>query len=165
MTREHRVCRSFADGFPNLFVKDATRIRNRHVAFLASFHNPGTIFEQISVIYQLPRMFCGSFTLVLPYFPTGTAERVRGSPLALQCPPACQPSCMPCSRMMHCLCMCPQVEAEGDVATAFTLARILSNIPLSRGGPTSVVIFDIHALQVCFGGAQCGGFVQSLRNM
>ena len=42
-----------------------------------------------------------------------------------------------------------QVEAEGDVATAFTLARILSNIPLSRGGPTSVVIFDIHARQVC----------------
>lgn len=41
-----------------------------------------------------------------------------------------------------------QVEAEGDVATAFTLARILSNIPLSRGGPSSVVIFDIHALQV-----------------
>lgn len=69
-------CRNFADGFPNLFVKDATEIRNRHVAFLASFHNPGTIFEQISVIYQLPRMFVGSFTLVLPYFPTGTAERV-----------------------------------------------------------------------------------------
>jgi hypothetical protein len=42
-----------------------------------------------------------------------------------------------------------QVEAEGDVATAFTLARILSDIPLSRGGPTSIVIFDIHALQVC----------------
>jgi hypothetical protein len=39
------------------------------------------------------------------------------------------------------------VEAEGDVATAVTLARILSSIPLSRGGPTSVVIFDIHALQ------------------
>jgi len=109
--------KNFADGFPNLFVKDATEIRNRHVAFLASFHNPGTIFEQISVIYQLPRMFVGSFTLVLPYFPTGTAERV---------------------------------EAEGDVATAFTLARILSNIPLSRGGPTSVVIFDIHALQERF---------------
>lgn len=43
-----------------------------------------------------------------------------------------------------------QVEAEGDVATAFTLARILSDIPLSRGGPTSVVIFDIHALQERF---------------
>lgn len=40
------------------------------------------------------------------------------------------------------------MEEEGDVATAFTLARILSNIPISRGGPTSLVIFDIHALQV-----------------
>jgi hypothetical protein len=39
------------------------------------------------------------------------------------------------------------MEDEGDVATAFTLARILSNIPISRGGPSSLVIFDIHALQ------------------
>ena len=70
------MCRKFADGFPNVFVKDATRIRNRHVAFLASFQDPASIFEQLSVIYQLPRMFVGSFTLVLPYFPTGTAERV-----------------------------------------------------------------------------------------
>lgn len=98
-------------------MRDATRIRNRHVSFLASFQSPASIFEQLSIIYQLPRMFVGSFTLVLPYFPTGTAERV---------------------------------EAEGDVATAVTLARILSNIPLSRGGPTSVVIFDIHALQERF---------------
>ena len=34
------------------------------------------------------------------------------------------------------------------MATAMTMARMLSNIPLSRGGPTSLVIFDIHALQV-----------------
>ena len=114
---KHNAHSTFADGFPNLFVKDATRIRNRHVAFLASFQSPASIFEQLSIIYQLPRMFVGSFTLVLPYFPTGTAERV---------------------------------EAEGDVATAVTLARILSHIPLSRGGPTSVVIFDIHALQERF---------------
>jgi hypothetical protein len=82
MTHSHAlttalVCRKFNDGFPNVFVKDATRIRNRHVAFLASFQDAATIFEQLSVIYQLPRMFVGSFTLVLPYFPTGTAERVR----------------------------------------------------------------------------------------
>ncbi|KAK9866789.1 hypothetical protein WJX84_009567 [Apatococcus fuscideae] len=107
----------FADGFPNVFIKDAMKVRNRHVAFLASFQSPATIFEQISIIYQLPRLFVGSFTLVLPYFPTGTAERV---------------------------------EAEGEVATAFTLARVLSNIPLSRGGPSSIVIFDIHALQERF---------------
>ena len=36
------------------------------------------------------------------------------------------------------------------MATAFTLARMLSNIPLTRGGPASVVIFDIHALQERF---------------
>lgn len=105
----------FEDGFPKLFVRDALHIRNRHVAFLASFSSSEAIFDQISVIYALPRLFVSSFTLVLPFFPTGTHERV---------------------------------EAEGEVATAFTLARILSNIPLSRGGPTSLVTYDIHALQV-----------------
>ena len=58
------------------FVENAEHIRNKHVAFLASFHNPSVIFEQISVIYALPRLFVGSFTLVLPFFPTGTLERV-----------------------------------------------------------------------------------------
>lgn len=109
--------RTFADGFPNLFISNAHGIRGQHVAFLASFSSPGVIFEQLSVIYALPRMFVSSFTLVLPFFPTGSFERM---------------------------------EDEGDVATAFTLARILSNIPISRGGPTSLVIFDIHALQERF---------------
>ncbi|GAX86147.1 hypothetical protein CEUSTIGMA_g13560.t1 [Chlamydomonas eustigma] len=128
--------RKFADGFPDLFVENATAIRNKHVAFLASFHNPSVIFEQMSVIYALPRLFVGSFTLVLPFFPTGTLERclllgtsrnmIAEYPYILTC----------------------QVETEGDVATAFTLARILTNVPPSRGGPTSLVIFDIHALQI-----------------
>ncbi|CAN6808127.1 hypothetical protein Bca4012_002506 [Brassica carinata] len=109
--------RSFADGFPNLFINNAHEIRGQHVAFLASFSSPAVIFEQISVIYLLPRLFVASFTLVLPFFPTGSFERM---------------------------------EEEGDVATAFTMARIVSNIPISRGGPTSVVIYDIHALQERF---------------
>ena len=70
----------------------------------------------MSLIYTLPRLFVGSFTLVLPFFPTGTMERV---------------------------------DKEGQVATAYTMARIVSHIPLSRGGPTSLVTYDIHALQVC----------------
>ena len=107
--------RTFDDGFPNLFIPNAQGIRGQHVAFLASFSSPGVIFEQLSVIYALPKLFISSFTLVLPFVPTGTSERM---------------------------------EDEGDVATAFTLARILSNIPISRGGPTSLVTFDIHALQV-----------------
>ncbi|KAK1577668.1 hypothetical protein Q3G72_023703 [Acer saccharum] len=109
--------RTFADGFPNLFIPNAHGIRGQNVAFLASFSSPGVIFEQLSVIYALPKLFISSFTLVLPFFPTGTSERM---------------------------------EDEGDVATAFTLARILSNIPTSRGGPTSLVTFDIHALQERF---------------
>ena len=108
---------SFNDGFPDLFINDAYDIRDRHVAFLASFHNPEVIFEQLSIIYSLPKMFVASFTLVLPFFPTGTAERVA---------------------------------VEGEVATAVTLARMLSSTPPSRGGPTSAVIFDIHALQERF---------------
>ncbi|KAG1669872.1 hypothetical protein FOA52_012461 [Chlamydomonas sp. UWO 241] len=114
--------KKFADGFPNLFVDDAMDIRGKHVAFLASFHNPSVIFEQISLIYALPRLFVASFTLVLPFFPTGTMERV---------------------------------DTEGEVATAFTLARLISSIPPSRGGPASVVIFDIHALQERFFFGDC----------
>ncbi|KAI4328183.1 hypothetical protein L6164_020561 [Bauhinia variegata] len=107
----------FPDGFPNIFIPNAQGIRAQHVAFLASFSSPAVIFEQIPVIYALPKLFIASFTLVLPFFPTGTSERM---------------------------------EDEGDIATAFTLARVLSNIPISRGGPTSLVIFDIHALQERF---------------
>ncbi|XP_024990804.1 ribose-phosphate pyrophosphokinase 4 [Cynara cardunculus var. scolymus] len=109
--------RSFDDGFPNLFINNAQDIRGHHVSFLASFSSPAVIFEQLSVIFALPRLFVASFTLVLPFFPTGSFERM---------------------------------EEEGDVATAFTMARILSNIPISRGGPTSLVIYDIHALQERF---------------
>ncbi|XP_016465474.1 ribose-phosphate pyrophosphokinase 4 isoform X2 [Nicotiana tabacum] len=109
--------RSFADGFPNLFINNAHDIRGQHVAFLASFSSPAVIFEQLSVIFALPKLFVASFTLVLPFFPTGTFERM---------------------------------EEEGDVATAFTMARLISNIPISRGGPTSLVIYDIHALQERF---------------
>merc|ERR1712216_156518 len=61
--------------------------------------------------------FIASFTLVLPFFPTGTAERI---------------------------------DSEGEVPTAVTLARILSNVPFTKGGPTGLMIFDIHALQERF---------------
>ena len=39
--------KKFADSFPDLMVEDAESIRNQHVAFLASFHNPSVIFEQV----------------------------------------------------------------------------------------------------------------------
>ncbi|CAO2197794.1 unnamed protein product, partial [Urochloa humidicola] len=59
--------RTFADGFPNLFISNAHSIRGRHVAFLASFSSPSVIFEQLSIIYALPKLFISSFTLILPF--------------------------------------------------------------------------------------------------
>lgn len=44
-----------------------------------------------------------------------------------------------------------RVNQEGEIATAMTLARMLSAIPPCHGrGPAEVVIFDIHALQERF---------------
>lgn len=106
--------KTFADSWPNLFIRNSDQIRNSHVLFLASLHNPQTIFEQISLLYHLPKYLCRSLKVLLPYFPTGTMERI---------------------------------QIQGEIATAYSLAQMLSAIPLTRTGPSEVVIFDIHALQ------------------
>lgn len=108
---------NFKDGFPDLKIRDAAELRNSHVAFLACFDSPGEIFRQLSVIYELPRLAVKSLKVVLPYFSTGTMERV---------------------------------DQEGEIATAATLARMLSNIPGTMSGPVQIIIFDIHALQERF---------------
>jgi ribose-phosphate pyrophosphokinase len=108
---------NFKDSFPDLRIKDAAELRNSHVAFLACFDSPGEIFRQLSVIYELPRLAVKSLKVVLPYFSTGTMERV---------------------------------DQEGEIATAATLARMLSNIPGTMSGPVQIIIYDIHALQERF---------------
>lgn len=107
----------FRDGFPNIRVKDVFSARSRDIAFLSCFDTPGEIFRQLSVIYEIPRLAVRSFRVLLPYYPTGTMERV---------------------------------EEEGEIATASTLARMLSAIPHSASGPVQIVIYDIHALQERF---------------
>uniref|UniRef100_A0A0G4HPE7 Ribose-phosphate pyrophosphokinase N-terminal domain-containing protein n=1 Tax=Chromera velia CCMP2878 TaxID=1169474 RepID=A0A0G4HPE7_9ALVE len=112
----------FEDGFPNFTIhRWSTDLRNRHVVFLASFlleKAATSIFDQISVIWSFPRSSAKSLTVILPYFPTGTMERV---------------------------------ESEGQIATAKTMARLLSTTPFCRGsGPAQVAIMDIHALQERF---------------
>jgi len=66
----------FEDGFPNLMIKDVETIRGRDVVFLASFLNQNDMLSQLSVLYSLPRYLARSLLVVLPYFPTGTMERV-----------------------------------------------------------------------------------------
>ena len=41
-----------------------------------------------------------------------------------------------------------RVDEEGQVATAMSMARIISATPLTMMGPSKIMIFDIHALQV-----------------
>jgi len=43
-----------------------------------------------------------------------------------------------------------RVDEEGQIATAKTLATLLSTIPLTPSGPTRLLIYDIHALQERF---------------
>jgi len=114
-TARHGPCewQAFEDGFPNLML-DVSNLPGRHVVFFADLYDPKDLFPQISVMFALPKYFCKSLTVLLPYFPTGTMERV---------------------------------DTEGQIATAHTLARIFSTIPLSREGPARIVIFDIHTLQ------------------
>ncbi|XP_041361478.1 ribose-phosphate pyrophosphokinase 4-like [Gigantopelta aegis] len=107
----------FPDGFPNVFIQDVKFMAGKDVIFVGSFHSPDVIFEQLSVLYAFPRYLAKSFHFILPYFPTGTMERV---------------------------------DTEGQIATAKTLATLLSAIPLSAKGPAQVIIFDIHALQERF---------------
>jgi len=111
------IWKKFEDGFPNLMIQNIDDIKGREAVFFADFLDPVSMFEQLAVIYALPRYFVKSLTVVLPYFPTGTMERV---------------------------------DEEGQIATAKTLAVILSAIPLSSMGPSKLMIYDIHALQERF---------------
>jgi ribose-phosphate pyrophosphokinase len=68
--------KTFRDKWPNIFIKDVEEIAGRDVIFVASFDSPSVIFEQLSLIYSLPRYLVRSFRLILPFFSTGTMERV-----------------------------------------------------------------------------------------
>lgn len=107
----------FADGFPNIMIGNVEALRNHDVAFLASFDTPGDIFFQLSAIYEIPRYAVKSFKIILPYYPTGTMERV---------------------------------DQDGQIATAATLAKMVSNVPMTLSGPAQIILFDIHALQERF---------------
>jgi len=109
--------KAFEDGCPNIFIHGVEDLRGRHCVFLADFFSPINIFQQLSVLYALPRYCCASLTILLPYYPTGTMERV---------------------------------DNEGQIATASTMAKMLSGIPPTAEGPAKLVIYDIHALQERF---------------
>jgi len=110
----------FNDGFPNLEIKkeDAQRLESFYgTCLIMSFHSPAVIFDQLCLLYALPRLHARNLRVILPWFSTGTMERV---------------------------------ETLGQVATAASLARMISACPQGPSGPATVVIYDIHALQEQF---------------
>ena len=104
----------FPDGTPNLKF-DAQVIEGRDVIFLGSVRENFLPF--FSICYAIPRCLARTFTVICPFFPTGTMERV---------------------------------EKEGEVATAKTLARMMSATPSPQVGDTNFAFFDMHALATRF---------------
>ena len=107
----------FNDGFPKLFIHQAELIQNRAVIFLADLSLRENLFDQFAVMSALRSFKCSSLDVWIPYFPTGTMDRVT---------------------------------RYGEIATAKSLARMLENIPSTKGGLTTLHIMDIHALQEQF---------------
>ena len=103
----------FPNGMINIFIHDIRDVRNRHVIFVASFSSIESMSNQLDAIYVLTRSNVASLTVVLPFWPVGTMERV---------------------------------DEEGQVATADVWAWRLSCLPMTAGGPTRLIIYDIHAL-------------------
>ena len=58
-------------------IENGDGIRNRDVLLLTSFRQPERWVEQVAVLYALPRYLAHSVTVLVPYFPTATMERVE----------------------------------------------------------------------------------------
>jgi phosphoribosylpyrophosphate synthetase len=70
---------SFPDGTDNIEIGGflpENRISGADVLMLASFHDNGVTLSQFSVMITLLTSFINSLTVVLPFYPTGTMERV-----------------------------------------------------------------------------------------
>lgn len=66
----------FPDGTPNIFIHNIEQVNNRNVLFLASFSKPIHKFDQFAVMMVLCESFIKSLTVILPFSPTATMERV-----------------------------------------------------------------------------------------
>lgn len=69
----------FPDGTDKIVVggfQPRNMVSGEHVLFLASFHSNDVTLSQFQVIVMLLQSFIKSLTIVLPFYPTGTMERI-----------------------------------------------------------------------------------------
>ncbi len=111
----HISWKRFDDGFPNIYIEKQRQIRRANVAFLASFDTMGDIFEQLSAIMALTRCGTQLFKIILPYFPTGTMERVDDEGQVA--------TAKTLARFMSCTPMCGQGPAEIVLYDVHTLQQ------------------------------------------
>lgn len=68
--------KEFESGMPNLFIEDVHRLAHANVLLLLNLRHKEILLDQLSVAYAIPRYGCKSLTVLVPFFPTGTMERV-----------------------------------------------------------------------------------------
>eukprot|EP00605_Chrysophyceae_sp_TOSAG23-4_P002307 GSChrysophyteH1.ASY1.ANO1.2553.1 assembled CDS len=69
----------YPDGTDNITIEGfspVNHVASSHILFFASFHNNDITLSQFSVLVVLLQSFVKSVTIVLPFFPVGTNERV-----------------------------------------------------------------------------------------
>eukprot|EP00913_Durusdinium_trenchii_P028761 g26973.t1 len=132
--------REFESGMPNIFIEEVHKLLPAHVLLLLNMRRKEILLDQLSLLYAIPRYGCRSLTVLLPFFPTGTMEMLGVN----------EPSCDTCCVASHFEKISLRVDREGEVATASTLSRMISAVPMTPGGPARFLIFDIHALQIRF---------------
>lgn len=69
----------FPDGTDNIIISGfhpRNEIAGEHILFFASFHNNDVTLSQFTVLIVLLQSFIESLTIVLPFYPVGTNERV-----------------------------------------------------------------------------------------
>ncbi len=66
----------FPDGKPKLFIENARDLADKDVIFLASFMKDEEMIAELCVLYALPSFNIRSLKVILPYFSTGTMDRV-----------------------------------------------------------------------------------------
>ena len=110
------------------------RIAGEHVLLLASFHNNDVTFSQFQVMVVLLQSFIESLTIVLPFYPTGTMERVTTEgEIATANTYAQLFSCLPsCGRPTRLVVYCAVTKLHGAFTVHFLcaqrVARVLLNI-------------------------------------
>lgn len=68
----------FADNWPDSFIENvAEDVEWKTIWYIGDISNKEEFFERLSEIYALPRYGADKVHVVIPYFPTGTMERVE----------------------------------------------------------------------------------------